>query len=163
MKIIKIGVAAFLMSITANGVFASKPLEGIVSTDAPTSKPISVLEAKKSAKTGQSIFVEGRIKDFISGIAGFTIIDNSLKSCSDKGENCPTPWDYCCEPKSNITKHTATVLVVEQPGEKKPAKGNLKDIKGLDNLKNVGVQGIAQTDKAGNLVIFTEKINILKK
>ena len=42
--------------------------------------------------------IGGEEEPMIEGLAAFTIVDPSLKACSDiPGDNCETPWDYCCE------------------------------------------------------------------
>src|SRR5688500_11459228 len=40
--------------------------------------------------------IGGEIEPMIDGLAAFTIVDPSLKACSDiPGDACETPWDYC--------------------------------------------------------------------
>ena len=136
-------------------------MEKLIRSGQPTGKALGVVEAKAQSKDAEKVIVQGRIKDLIDGQAVFTIADSSMKSCKDNGENCPTPWDFCCESKATITKNTATVKVVEA-GSQKAIKEGLKGVKGLDNLVPVTVEGIAQKDKAGNLVVLAEKVYLKK-
>ncbi len=157
--------AAGLMAaaaLTANGWAASPELEKAVVSDAPSSGTLGVVAAKAQVKDGDRIVVEGRVKDFVNGQAVFTMADKAMKSCKDNGEDCPTPWDYCCETKETITKNTATVKLVGPAGGKKALKEGLKGVKGLDNLTLVAVEGIAQKDKAGNLIVLAERIHVKK-
>jgi hypothetical protein len=40
---------------------------------------------------------------WIEGRAAFSLVDQSLKACSDvEGDDCPVPWDYCCETEKLI-------------------------------------------------------------
>ena len=57
-----------------------------------------VIEVRKDAKDGAEVVVVGRIgghgKTPFTGRAAFTIVDPSLKTCDEIGEECKTPWDY---------------------------------------------------------------------
>src|SRR5262249_12834206 len=77
-----------------------------------------VLDLKKDAKDGEDIVivgrVGGRVEPFVKGRTSFTIVDPSLKTCSDKeGDNCTTPWDYCCEHPENLARATVLVKFVD--------------------------------------------------
>ena len=65
-----------------------------------------VIAVRKDSKDGDDIVVVGRIggsiDPWVEGRAAFSIVDRSLKACSDDKEDgepcsCKTPWDYCCE------------------------------------------------------------------
>ena len=156
----KLSIAAVAAMFAVNAWAASPTVDKAVSADKPTSAPVNVADAKASSKTGQKVLVQGKVKDFITGVAGFTIADNRMKSCKDNGEDCPTPWDYCCEPKEVISKNSATVMLVT--ADRKPVKEAIKGVKGIDNLTPVAVEGTAQKDKAGNLVVYAEKVYVLR-
>ncbi len=152
------------LAIAAFGTIAwaaSPAVEKAVVTTAPTDKAVGVLEAKAKSESGQKVVVEGKVKDFVAGNAVFTIADKSMKSCKDNGEDCPTPWDFCCETKDTISKNTATVMIVA-PGEKKPIKEEVKGVKGIDHLVSVSAEGTIQKDKAGNLVVYAERVYVTK-
>lgn len=116
-----------------------------------------VIELKRDAKEGDTVVVRGRIaggkEPFVEGRAIFTLGDRSLPTCADRpGDTCPTPWDYCCEPKEKITEHTATIQVVDAEG--RPLKSGLKDYQGLKNMAQVVVAGrVAQKQGSDLLVV----------
>lgn len=141
-----------------SGSSASAELEKVVVTGAPAKAPLSVLAAKKEAKNGDPVAVEGKVKDFIEGAAAFTLADHSLKSCTDRGDKCTTPWDYCCEDRAKLTAALATVKVVGP--DHQPLAGTLKGVRNLTNLTTVTVEGKAVKDDNGNLTVEAEKIYI---
>jgi hypothetical protein len=57
-----------------------------------------VLKVREDAKDGDEVVIAGRIggnkKPIGAGLA-FTLVDQSLKSCADNGEDTATPWDFC--------------------------------------------------------------------
>ncbi len=111
---------------------------------------MSVVEAKAGAKPGETVVVRGRIggnaSPFVNGRAMFTIVDAAVLACSDvPGDGCATPWDYCCEPASDIARNAATVRVVGGDGE--VLRASLKGQGGLGELATVLVRGkVAQND-----------------
>jgi len=124
----------------------------------PPAKAQEVAGAKKDAKEGQPILLHGRIggsKDpFTPNRAIFTLVDASIPSCSDAGpkDHCPTPWDYCCEPKEKIVANAATIQVVGADG--KPLKSGLKSLSGFEPGKEVWVVGkVAKTDNKVTLMV----------
>ncbi|MCG3125188.1 MAG: hypothetical protein CHACPFDD_00003 [Phycisphaerae bacterium] len=117
----------------------------------------NVLELKRDAKEGDSVVVRGRIaggkEPFVDGRAIFTLGDFSLPTCADRpGDTCPTPWDYCCEPKEKITEHTATIQVVDAEG--RPLKSGLKDYRGLKNMALVVVAGRVAKKQGSDLLVI---------
>jgi hypothetical protein len=122
---------------------------------------VGVLAGKKTAKNGERVVLEGRVKDFIDGLSAFTLIDSSLRACSDAGdpmgENCKTPWDYCCIDQKEIT--AATVNVELRDGAV-PFPYSLKGFHGLDNLKHVVVTGQALVDKDGNVTLVAKGLHV---
>src|SRR5262245_50335063 len=110
-----------------------------------------VLDVKKQAKDGDEIVVVGKIggseKPF-TGRAAFTIVDMSLKSCSDReGDNCPIPWDYCCEPPDELAKATVLVKFVDESG--KTLEQDAKESMNIKELQTVVVRGIARRNDSG--------------
>ena len=78
---------------------------------------ISVTQAKAQAKEGDEIVIRGRIGGRHSPMQAdstvFTIVDLELKYCGQESEdNCPFPWDYCCETPETLATNTATVQVL---------------------------------------------------
>ncbi len=81
----------------------------------------NVIEVRENSSDGDNVVIVGRIggshNPWIEGRAAFSIVDGSLKACSDiEGDNCPTPWDYCCE-TSKLQTATALVKIVEERGD----------------------------------------------
>jgi len=106
----------------------------------------AVAEVKKSAAAGQEVVLTGRIggrKDpFVSGRAMFMLSDRSIPACNEKhNDGCPTPWDYCCEPKETVLGGTLTVQIVGADG--KPLKTGLEGARGLRPMAEVVVRGKA--------------------
>lgn len=141
---------------------ASPELAKVVVADASTTTAQNVMQAKQKANSGERVAVQGKVKDFVDGQAVFTIMDLSMKSCRDNGENCPTPWDYCCYQKSDISKGAATVKIVGAAGGKQAIKSDVKGVNGVDHLVIVTAEGVAQKDKAGNLTVLADKVHVKK-
>jgi hypothetical protein len=77
----------------------------------------TVLATREKAKDKDNVVVVGRIggrkNPWVKGAAAFSLVDTSLKACSERpGDTCPTPWDYCCE--ADLPKATVFVTVLDQ-------------------------------------------------
>lgn len=137
---------------------AAAPLEQIVVKE-PSPPAIGVSAARADAAADSKVVVEGRVKDFVDGAAVFTIVDRSIKACNDiAGDQCPTPWDYCCEPKENMVKGTATVALVGEDAQH--LAGTVKGVKGVDHLTVVAAEGTARRDAEGNLTIEAVRLYV---
>lgn len=160
------------------GNSASPPQSGNVAEQPPaaptatteillTTEPVGakeVIKARESAKDDEEIVVVGRIggseNPWVDGRAAFSIVDNSLKACSDiPGDGCEKPWDYCCE-TDKLPTAMALIKVVDE-------KGNLinEDAKKMLNLKElqtVVVKGKAKRDDTGNLTVLANGIFVRK-
>ena len=60
----------------------------------------TVIKVRAEAKNLDDVVVIGRIggsaNPWVLGRAAFSIVDPSLKSCTECGsDGCPKPWDYC--------------------------------------------------------------------
>lgn len=121
-----------------------------------------VILMREEAADDQEVVVIGRIggsrTPWIDGRAAFSVVDRSLAACSDiPGDNCPTPWDYCCE-TDKLPAATTLVKFVD-------AEGNLlatdaRELFGLEELQTVVVKGKAQRDEAGNVTILASEIYV---
>lgn len=107
---------------------------------------MGVTEAKAAAAEGEEIVLRGRIggrRDAIGEDGStFVVMDSSIPSCADEPEeSCPTPWDYCCEPKEVKEASSATVQLVDEAG--RPVEGGLPaaGIEPLDEVIVVGTVG----------------------
>ena len=136
--------------------------------DAAPGEALDVKAAKSAAKAGDKVVVRGRIggseTPFVDGRAMVTIVDPSIKSCDQMGEDdhCPTPWDYCCEPHDNLTAGSATIQIVGADG--RPLKASLKGQHGLEPLAEVVVVGtVALRDEAGTFVVNATSVWVKPK
>lgn len=107
---------------------------------------VSVTQAKASAQAGDDIVLRARIGGRMDPISDdspvFTVMDLSVPHCGQiPGDTCPTPWDYCCEPRESVRAHAATVQVVDSAGNApaiSPAKAGLVP---LDEVVIIGKVG----------------------
>jgi hypothetical protein len=123
-----------------------------------------VVAAREGAKDGDDVLVVGRIggsgNPWIEGKAAFSIVDGSLKACSDiPGDQCETPWDYCCE-TDKLPSATALVKVVDDDGDL--VKTDARDLLKVKPLSTVVVRGKAQRDDAGNLTVLARGVYVKK-
>lgn len=144
--------------LTGVGLPAGLMTTGTVADATPVGK------AKATAKQGDTVTVVGRIGGsrvpFNAGRAVFTIVDPSLKACSDiSGDECKTPWDYCCEPSESLKANTATVEVVGADG--RPLQFSVKGASGLQPLATVAVTGkVIEKNDQGVFLVRAEKISV---
>jgi len=120
------------------------------------SEAATVIEAREKSEDGQDVVLVGRIggsvNPWIEGRAAFSIVDQSLKACSDiPGDECKKPWDYCCE-THKLPASTAFVKFVDDDG--RPLKADARELLSLKELQTVVVRGKAQRDEAGNLTVL---------
>lgn len=121
-----------------------------------------VIAVRSDASDGDDVVIVGRIggsaNPWIEDRAAFSIVDGSLKACSDiPGDNCPVPWDYCCEtPK--LPDATALIKVVNDNGDL--VEEDARQLLNVKELSTVVVQGKAQRDDAGNLTVLATGIFI---
>jgi hypothetical protein len=123
-----------------------------------------VIKVREDAGDGDDVVIVGRIggsaKPWVEGRAAFSIVDESLKACSDiEGDNCPIPWDYCCE-TSRLPTATALVKVVDEGGVL--VKADARELLSVKELSTVVVKGKAQRDDAGNLTVLASGVFVKK-
>lgn len=127
----------------------------------------SLASVKASAKKGDEVTfkarIGGKVEPFLKERAVMIVIDPSLPSCADnKGDNCPVPWDYCCETQETITANTATVQVVDADG--KVLATTLEKQKGLAPLDWITVVGeVADKNDQGLFLVNVKGIHLDKK
>jgi hypothetical protein len=122
-----------------------------------------VLDVKQAAKDGDEVLVVGRVggskKPLLDGLAGFTIVDPTLKQCSERpGDDCDTPWDYCCEDPAALARATVLVKLVDEHG--KTLKQDARKMLGVEPLQTVVVRGKAKRDADGNLSVLAAALHI---
>ncbi len=123
----------------------------------PPAGAVGVIAARATAKAGDRVVLLGRIggsrSPFVSNRAIFTIVDPSLKSCVEGGDDdhCPRPWDYCCEERKSLSNGMATVEVTDAAGD--PLAFSLESEGILKPLMLVIVEGTLQPTEGGALVV----------
>ena len=115
-----------------------------------------IIAARAGAKNEDTIVVVGRIggdaNPWVENRAAFTLVDNSLKACSDiPGDECEKPWDYCCETDK---LPTASLLVKVVDSDGKLIATDARKLLGVKELQTVVVQGKAKRDDKGNLTVL---------
>ncbi len=111
-------------------------------TDAPAD-PVTVADIKPTAAEGDAVVLRARIggrKDPITPGAGvFVVMDPTVPSCDQiPGDSCPTPWDYCCEPRDSLIANSATVQLVDAEGRPIAADLAAAGLGPLDEIVIVG-------------------------
>jgi hypothetical protein len=115
-----------------------------------------VIHVRENAQDEQAVVVVGRIggsaNPWVEGKAAFSIVDLSLRACSDiEGDKCEKPWDYCCE-TDLLPKATVLVKVVDDSGNLVAV--DARELLQAKELQTVVVQGKAKRDEAGNLTLL---------
>ncbi len=119
-----------------------------------------VIALRESAQDEDAVVVVGRIggsrDPWVEGRAAFSIVDLSLKACSDiEGDMCKIPWDYCCE-TDLLPKATVLVKVIDDSGSL--VETDSRELLAVKELDTVIVDGAAKRDDAGNLTVLADKI-----
>lgn len=146
---------------------APNPEPASVSVTAPSSatplllksepaKAQTVIAARKEAKDGDAVVITGRIGGdivpWVEGRAAFSIVDQTLIPCNERpGDDCKTPWDYCCD-TDRLPTSRATVKFVDDEGKTLPT--DARQLLGIEELQTVVVTGTAKRDEAGNLTVL---------
>ena len=124
------------------------------------SEAATVIEAREKSEDGEDVVLVGRIggsvNPWVEGRAAFSIVDQSLKACSDiPGDECKKPWDYCCE-TDKLPASTAFVKFVDDDG--RPLKADARELLNLQELQTVVVRGKAKRDEVGNLTVLASSL-----
>jgi len=119
-----------------------------------------VIHVRENAQDEQTVIVVGRIggseNPWVERRAAFSIVDLSLQACSDKeGDECETPWDYCCE-TDLLPKATVLVKVVDDSGNL--VAMDARELLLAKELQTVVVAGEAKRDEAGNLTVLASGV-----
>jgi hypothetical protein len=119
-----------------------------------------VIKARQESKDGEEVVLLGRIggsrDPWIKGRAAFSIVDPSLRACSDiLDDKCPRPWDYCCE-LDKLEDATVFIKFVDEKG--KTLKADARKLLNLKPLQTVVVRGTAVRDNDGNLTVLASGI-----
>jgi len=135
------------------------PGEGLkkyfVATPPANAEEIHIVRA--SAEPGAAItlkgLVMGRMKPFVEGRAAFVLGDRTiLTPCNEKeGDECPTPWDVCCDSAELKRIGTATIQIVDEDG--RVIAEELRGVNGLSELSKLTVRGMVAESSSGDALI----------
>jgi hypothetical protein len=122
-----------------------------------------IIAARKSTKDKDDVVLIGRIggskTPWVKDMAAFTIVDSSLKSCADRpDDNCPAPWDYCCETNTTLADSSVVVHVVDGSGN--IVKQDASKLLNVKELATVVVRGKAKRDANGNFTILATGVYV---
>jgi len=136
---------------------------GVMLEQAPANA-MPVAQVKASAAEGDAVTVVGRIggrrQPMTQGRAAFIIMDNNVPSCADNpDDNCPTPWDYCCETPDTIAANSASIQIVDDQGN--PIAIDLAAA-GFSPLDEVVVVGTV-AERPSDAVLIIKATNIYKR
>lgn len=136
-------------------------------TEAPIADPQAIHIARATAKPGDAIILKGLImgreKVFVDGRASFLLGDREkLTPCNEMPDDeCPTPWDACCDSKEAKRVGIASIQIVDADG--RVLTGGLKGVKGLKELSAVTVSGtVAESSTEENLIVNAKSIHVGK-
>lgn len=121
---------------------ASAQAAWVLDSEPADASPVSVV--KSTAAEGDTVVLRGRIggrmEPMSAGSPVFTVVDLAVPHCGQiPGDNCPTPWDYCCEPAESMAANTATIQIVSADG--RPLNTSPAD-EGFEPLDEVIVVGL---------------------
>jgi len=140
------------------------PLEKLVLETAPD-KSLEIAALRTTAKLGDKVTFTGDVIGsnavFMDGRAVMVMGDpKKLTPCNKiEGDECPTPWDVCCDDPDVITASIVTVQVVDDSG--KPVKSSLKGLNGLKELSTVTVTGeVSGTASETNMLVNASGIYV---
>ena len=78
------------------------------------------------------------------------------------GDECPTPWDVCCDDPAVIKKSISTVQFLDENG--KVIKTGLKGYQGIKELSFLTVKGtIAEQSNPENLLINASAFHVAEQ
>lgn len=144
-----------------------QPLTGLVLETIPD-KAIEIASLRTTAKPGDNVTFTGDVMGshavFMDGRAVMVMGDpKKITPCNLRPDDeCPTPWDVCCDDPDAITASIVTVQVVDDSG--KPIKSSLKGLNGLKELSTVTVTGeVSQTSSDTNMLVNASGIYVHPK
>ena len=152
-------------SDSGGGSAASIPDSVIVAT-APGGA-LEVVPARAAAKPGEAIVIRGKVggnmKPISESNAILVLADlQAIKSCDEiPGDECETPWDFCCEETSTIAASTATIQVLGDDG--KVLRSSLRGAGDIKELSFLVVAGTVDTNSTPDrLIVNADKIHVEK-
>ena len=123
---------------------------------------IGVIEARESAKDGESVVVVGRIggavNPWVEGRAAFTLIDASKLIVADGAESGEAEIcldDCCAEERAGCT---TLVKVIDADGKLVPA--DARKLLGISDSDMIVVSGKVSKDETGNFAILASGVHV---
>ena len=123
---------------------------------------VGVIEARESAKDGDSIVVVGRIggaaNPWVEGRAAFTLIDASKLIVADGQESGEAEIcldDCCAEERAGCT---TLVKVIDADGKLVPA--DARKLLGITDSDMIVVSGKVSKDETGNFAILASGVHV---
>ncbi len=135
--------------------------------DSAPENPDSITAIRKTAKPNEEVIFNGQVlgRDpvFMDSRSIMVVGDpQKLTPCNAiPGDECPLPWDVCCEDPEAIKASTLTVQVIDATG--KPLAGTLKGQGGLTELSHVTISGkLAANSTPENTIVNATRIFVGK-
>lgn len=121
-------------------------------------KALNVFDLRSEDLSGKEVVVRGTVQEFVEGFAAFVLVEDTLLSCNEiTGDECETPWDYCCADPDEVTRGSAFVEFRE--GDKAGA-WQVEGFHGIAQLSEVVVTGTLEVDDANNLSLAASSIRL---
>lgn len=146
---------------------AGSPQAASVLADSPPQGALGVVDARAAAKPGEPIVLRGKVGGKMTPISDSAAIlvladEKAIASCDQiPGDDCKTPWDYCCELPSVIADSTATIQVKDGAG--KVMRSTLRGVGGLKELSHLVVAGtVDAASTADALIVNATQIHVEK-
>ncbi len=149
---------------TPAGEISEALLDGwFAATAAPDAMAIHL--ARRQTAAGEPVTINGRVMGrlhpFVDGRAAFVIGDPELLTpCNEKpDDNCPTPWDVCCDTAEAKREGTATIQIIGDDGRVLPA--SLHGVNGLVELSTVTITGhVAESSDGDTFIVNASSIHV---
>ena len=144
--------------VDIEGENASLPRGFIV--ESGLEEALSVIEVRTNNSTDKELIVEGfiggRKRPFTKNSAIFILGDHSLVTCDEKdNDNCPTPWDVCCEDRKKVANSTMSVQLLDANGSL--LAGTLEGVAGLEAGAKIKVKGSLDEKSSTRAFIINAK------
>ena len=143
----------------------SHPLTSILLPEIPEGA-VSITEARQKPAPGTKVTLSGKVmgneNPIIQSRALLTLGDPARITSCDliPGDECPTPWDVCCDDPDMVTASIATIQVLDEQG--RPLKAGLRGLGGLKELSSLIVVGeVAEGSHENNFLVNATGIHVV--
>ena len=145
---------------------APHALSAVLLTE-PPEDAVTITEARQNPAPGTRIILSGKVmgneNPIIKSRALLTLGDPAKITSCDlvPGDECPTPWDVCCDDPDVVTASIATIQVLDEQG--KPRKAGLRGLGSLKELSSLIVVGeVAEGSNENNFLVNATGIYVTK-